>query len=221
MNRCHKCCADLYQEKCPLCGSRLGEPLKSVIDYPQYGFYNHKKKEFIKKLILFLTISTILITVYINAVTFSSSGGIWSLTVCASLGLVIYSFNIVKSKKIYIGGKIFRLFFAVSLFIVFLDVVNGFLKWSTTYVVSFLTIVAALLFTVLAFIKKNNIKEYFGYILAIAFLSLCPIMLYIFGLSDNLWSSLVATLACVIITIGLYIFTGRSFKEELKKRFHC
>ncbi len=142
------------------------------------------------------------------------------MTVFASFGLVTIALYLLKSKRINVGGKILRLFMAFSVSVILIDISNGFSKWSTTFVIPFTTVVVALLFTIIAVTKKNNFKEYFGYLLATAFISICPIALYLLNLTGQLWSSLVASLACLIISIGLYIFSGQSLKDELKKRFH-
>lgn len=220
MNRCENCCVNVYSKQCPLCGKVFDNCLPSETDYPSYNLNANKKLDFLAKLILFLSISTILVTVFINIFTYLNNRSLWSINVIASLLLVIAMLYMLKSKRISKSGKVFYSYCYTSLFMIVIDIANGLNKWSTTFVIPFLTIGLTLIFVIFASSNKNNFNDYFGYLLAIAFISFFPIMIYFLGLSSELWSSLVATLFCLIIAIGLYIFAGNAFKSELRKRFN-
>ncbi len=71
MKKCPKCSVDVYQEYCPLCGRSLGEPVSPEVNYPRYILRPNRKSDFVKKLFLFLTISIVLITMYVNIFTYS------------------------------------------------------------------------------------------------------------------------------------------------------
>jgi hypothetical protein len=128
--------------------------------------------------------------------------------------------HIMQTKRANAGRKILSGYLIVSAFLVALDLFSGFLKWSTTYVIPFLTIFVALVFTILAVRGSKYLNEYLGNLLAIFFISLCPIIIYLFSLSTQAWTSMVAILYCLLTVVGLLLFMGKDFREEIKKRFH-
>ncbi|MGL4485295.1 MAG: DUF6320 domain-containing protein, partial [Anaerovoracaceae bacterium] len=62
--------------------------------------------------------------------------------------------------------------------------------------------------------------EYFGYLMATALISLCPVILYLLKFSNQLWTSVLAGFTCIIIALGMIVFAPHSLKKELKKRLH-
>lgn len=220
MNRCPNCKINTSQNHCPLCNKEFTQSDKKITDYPVYKIDEHKVKKFFAKLLLFIAISCSLILIFVNVFTLSIHKNAWSVIASASLITCVIFFNVIKSKRLNTGGKIFRLYVTVCLFLIIVDSLSGFLKWSTTYVVPFMTIAVAIVFTIIAKSARNRMNEYFGYILATAFISIIPLILYIMGLTTKLWSSLAAVLCCVIIAVFLFIFSEDNLKNEVRKRFH-
>jgi putative effector of murein hydrolase LrgA (UPF0299 family) len=160
------------------------------------------------------------ISVFINVFTIAQEPSPWSVVVVLSLVFPWRVISILRTRKANAGRKILNSYVIVSAFLVALDIYNGFVKWSTTYVIPFLTIFVAFVFTILAVRSAKKLSEYLGNMLAVFFISLCPAIIHMFSLSTQAWSSLVALLYCLLTVTGLVIFMGGSFKEEIKKRFH-
>ncbi|HCC35554.1 MAG TPA: hypothetical protein DEQ02_07965 [Ruminococcaceae bacterium] len=222
MNRCERCGVNVHPQHavCPLCGRLLGEPRDAETSYPRYAEIGDKAGFTLAKLLLFLMISVSAVSVFINIFTFSHAPSLWSVIVLLSLVFVWRTIGFASSKKANAGMKILHSYAFTSAFLLGLDIFTGFGKWSTTYVIPFLTILVTFVYTILAVRSHKNFREYLGNLLAIFFISLCPVIIYLFSLSAQVWSCLVAILYCLLTVAGLAIFMGSSFKDELKKRFH-
>jgi hypothetical protein len=207
-------------ENCPLCGRRLGAPVPSDTSYPCYGSAEHNVGFTVERFLLFLVITASAITIFINIFTYDKAASPWSLVVMVSLVFSWRVIHIMQTKRANAGRKILNGYLIVSAFLVALDVFSGFLKWSTTYVIPFLTIFVALVLTILAVRGKKYLNEYLGNLLAIFFISLCPVIIYLFSLSTQAWTSMVAILYCLLTVVGLLLFMGKDFRKEIKKRFH-
>jgi hypothetical protein len=207
-------------EDCPLCGHRLGVPVSSDTSYPRYGTAEHNAGFTRERLLFFLMITASAITIFINIFTYDKVASPWSVFVMLSLVFSWRVIHIMQTKRANAGRKILSGYLIVSVFLVALDLFSGFLKWSTTYVIPFLTIFVALVFTILAVRGSKYLNEYLGNLLAIFFISLCPVIIYLFSLSTQAWASMVAILYCLLTVVGLLLFMGKDFREEIKKRFH-
>jgi hypothetical protein len=222
VNQCDKCKVSVHpqHENCPLCGHRLGEPVSSDTSYPCYGTAEHNAGFTRERLLLFLMITASAITIFINIFTYDKAASPWSVVVTLSLVFSWRVIHIMQTKRANAGRKIINGYLIVSAFLVALDLFSGFLKWSTTYVIPFLTIFIALVFTILAVRGSKYLNEYLGNLLAIFFISLCPVIIYLFSLSTQAWASMVAILYCLLTVVGLLLFMGKDFRKEIKKRFH-
>lgn len=222
---CNKCNIKVYSQhkECPLCGKRLGNPCQSDTSYPLYVAEGGQVRLTFEKFILFATITASVISVFINIFTLAEKLTLWSFTVTASLiafWLIIHS---LLMKKANIGRKIIYNYGIISAYLITIDALNGFSKWSTTYVIPFLTVAVAAVFTGLAASNINggkNFREYSGILTAIFFISFCPVILFALSLSVKVWTSLISALYCLLTIIGLLIFAGKRFRHEIKKRFH-
>jgi len=222
MTRCNSCKVNVYSQhrECPLCGKLLSVPMQSETSYPQYEKSYDKDGFTVKRLFLYITIVACALSVFINAFTLDQALTFWSAIVIVSsisLWLIIYTYY----KKSYSAGKKMLYIYAIiSALLVALDIYSGFYKWSTTYVLPFLTVAVAFIFTAMAVENKNNYKEYLGFLIVIFFVSFVPIIIFVFSFTTQAWTSFVAILYCLLAIIGLFIFSGSKFKQELKKRFH-
>lgn len=234
MNKCNSCKVSVYPQHgvCPLCGKQLEKPIQSETSYPEYAI-NRNGVGFagltVKKLLLFSTIIASAVSVFINIFTLDKLDNInkiddilklWSVIVCASLISLWLIIRIILEKKVSVGRKIIYDYGVVSAYLIVLDICSGFSKWSTTYVIPFLTVAVAVVFTSIAISNNKNFREYLGVLIAVFFISFCPIIIYVFSLSTQAWTSFVAILYCLLTMTGLIIFSGGSFKHEMKKRFH-
>ena len=222
MNKCIGCKVNIHPQhkSCPLCGRALGElPTQYETSYPAY--VNKESDGFnLKKLFSFATIVFCAISIFINAFNIDKKLTLGSLIVSISLIYLWFIIHIALKKRFNIGKKMLYSYGITSVFTILLDICIGFSKWSTTYGVPFLTVAVAIVFTVLAVSSRNSYGEYLGFLIAIFFVSFCPIIIFVFSFSTQVWTSFVAMLYCLLAVAGLIIFSGANFKQEIKKRFH-
>ncbi len=222
MNRCDICGINVHpqHEVCPLCGKLLGNLSAGRTAYPPYKPETGSGGFTVSKLLLFLVISVSVISIFINILTSGQNSVPWSVMVSLSLIFPWFIFSLIKSKKMNTGTKILYSYIIASVYIIAVDIFGGFNKWSTTFVIPFLTVAIAVVFTSIAISTTENFESYLGYLTVIFFISFCPVIIFLFSLSTLVWTSLVAALYCLLTVIGLIIFKGDEFKHEIGKRFH-
>lgn len=172
------------------------------------------------RLCLFLTLTAIILSVTINVLTFAINPVLWSLIL--TMGL-IYLWVAVKDtflSKNHIGRKILLNYVMLSIFLLVIDVCIGFTGWSTNYIIPLFGIAATFLMTFFAILYKSLWQNDIGYILAMFFINLIPLFLFVFHLSFIVWPCVVAIMYSLITILGMLIFYQRRFKNEIQKRFH-
>lgn len=173
----------------------------------------------VTKIFLFLTVSAIIILLTINLLTIQYFTRLWSLIPIASLLYAWITYKRVVLSKTHLGSKILVQFFSISVLLIVIDGCTGFTKWSTTYIIPFLSIALTLLLSIFA-TRKSRWQEYMGYLLATFFISLSSFILFLLHLSNVIWTSVTAIVYTLLTVIGLIIFSDRKFKDEMKRRFH-
>ena len=224
-NKCNSCKVSVYPQHtvCPLCGKKLTPPVQSLQSetlYPKYAVSRGYAGFTIEKLLLFATILASAVSIFINIFTLDEKLTLWSVIVSATLVSLWLVIHIILQKRVSVGRKIIYDYGVVSVYLIVLDIYSGFSKWSTTYVIPFLTVAVAVVFTSIAVSNNKNFREYLGVLIAVFFISFCPIIIFVFSLSKQAWTSFVAVLYCLLTMTGLIIFAGENFKQEIKKRFH-
>ena len=224
MDKCINCKVSLYSQHniCPLCGKSLTdrETVTSETSYPRYIRTVGRGEFIIKKLFLFVTIVACAVSIFINAFTLGEKLILWSVIVSVSMISFWLIINITFGKRISIGKKILYDYGIISAFLIAIDIYADFGKWSTTYVIPFLTVAVAIILTIMAVSNRKNYRDYLGGLIAIFFVSFFPIIIFVFSFSTQAWTSFIAILYCLLTIVGLIIFSGRNFKQEIKKRFH-
>jgi hypothetical protein len=211
---------DSHHKNCPLCDESLENKGNSLTAYPEYQNVRHKMMITADRVLLFMTVASSIILAAINWFTFDLRPELWSFMPLVSIlaGWVTLK-NIFFSRK-YVGGKILIQFGLVVIFLLVADIYSGFEKWSTNYVIPFLMMFVTLLLLIIAAARKSLWQDYLGYLLAAFFISLSPLPLYLFGFASIFWTGIAAMLFSLLMLIGMFIFSDKHFKEEMKKRFH-
>ena len=216
MKHCNNCRLDINtsEKLCPLCQSKLEGTCTPV--FPELS---DKKHEVLLKLILFLSIVSILVCGFIdymnnNKFTFSY----FVLLGVASFYIIIR--YILKS----VHKDILNVFFnVVVIVIVLLFIWFGVTKLSIipSLVIPIITMVDLLMSSILAIILRNKyIRKYIHVILINCFLSLIPVILVVTKITSDLLIAKISFGCAIISIIGLIIFDFGSLKEELHKMFY-
>jgi hypothetical protein len=206
---------------CPLCYAELENTGESDTAYPDYSSaYKNIKWLTRTKLFLFLSVFASLVCLVINLLSWEINGYLWSGVVITILIFIWSLFLSFRSKRVNAAGRILLIYIIISAIVLGIDVDTGFFRWSTTYVLPFLTMAVVLCLTLLAAIRKGRYKDYFVYWLFALIISVYPLLLFLLSLSTAIWTGIVALSHSLLTLIGLYIFSNREFRTEIKKRFH-
>lgn len=218
MKRCMKCDVDINVERktCPLCGEMLsGEMTLEAAQYPQLQYERHINLA--KRILLFLSMASIIITVGINLIT---GGDFWSFYVV--LGVlyiwILFRFTIISKRNI--ARRLFYQMIALSLLLVGIERLSESEGWALNYVVPGLCVLTTLSINIIILSKQMRYYDLMMYLLYTVLISWVPLILYFTSIVDVLWPSITAASISVLTILGIMFFADRATKDEIKKRFH-
>ncbi len=223
MKKCSSCGVSVYSThtKCPLCQRTLPSS-GTTPENSWYPSYNEAEimqpKRFFQRLIAFLTIAIISICAFTNL--FVVQDTLWCLYV---IPCVLYGWLLIRHtflSKVHLGAKILVQVLGLTGMLFVLNILEGGECWSVNYVFPFMIIGATFLITVIVLIKKMLWKEFVGFIIALILLGFLPLLLYAIGVSQILWSASTSGLYAFLTFVGIMIFSDKSFKSDMLRRFH-
>ena len=107
-----------------------------------------------------------------------------------------------------------------SVLSVLADYVLGFSKWSINYVVPSILTLAGIAVLIIILVNRVHFQTYIIYQFIIGVLGFVPFLLFVFGVVDKPFMSIVATIVSALSLIGTSIFGEKTVRSELKRRFH-
>lgn len=225
MKKCDKCniTIETKQHYCPLCHQVLTgeveENFKEV--YPEYVSIRRMILPTTRKVLLFMTIISVLVLGLIN--WFYFEGQYWSLI---PIGAIIYFWFLVRVGVFSRRNIAFRLGLLTVLMIVLLIVIdyNSFPEnngWSLNYLMPFLLLSCNLAISAVIWIKRLNYRDYILYLLIIIIFSLAPIILAFVNVITVYWPAISLFSVAIFILLFIVLFFPKSIKEEIRKRFHA
>ena len=221
MNKCTNCGVYVYphHKACPLCGEHFDDTEDDITAYPDYSIKVKMRRTQVKKTVLFFSLIICIVCFFINYFSWDKIRYGWSIILFAVImSFLAIVFSILA--KISTGAKLIIVYFEFIGIVFVIDLIYGFQKYSTTYVIPFSTVLLTAIFTILATLNRKNYRNYFGYLISVFFISLLPVAIFLLSLSQLAWTSFIAVLYSILTTIGLLFYSGRSFREEIKKKFH-
>ncbi len=221
MNRCPNCDINVFEseKKCPLCKYEFQNIKSTNVQFPEYE-HIIKNRTSLKNVPVFIAFVVIVICCYINIFTHNSGDALWSLIVAVCCLLATALFRITHTKSLRYGSKIVLNYFTISVFLFLIDMLTTANFWSTNFAIPLFTMCTTLALTVLTVKSRQKYSEYFGNLLTICLLSFAPVIIYLLGFSNIAWGFLASGIFSCIIAFGLYMFSDKTLKQELKKRFH-
>ncbi len=228
MKHCDKCNVDIQtnQKYCPLCHQILegeNENIKQEI-YPEYIPINRAVLPLTKKIMLFITVVTILSLSLINLFTYQSNPSLWSLI---PIGATLYFWTVVRYGILSTQNIAFKLAFLTTILLIILNLIDqnytqdpSSKGWALNYVTPLALLTCNFAISVIIWIKRINYREYLIYLLSILVFSLIPLVLGFFKVITVLWPSIAAFGAAMFILLVIIFFFPKSIKNEIKKRFH-
>ena len=222
MKQCQKCKVEVKTSRktCPLCGQILtGNGTEVEIEelYPHYEYQN-KKINIAQRIMLFLSIAAIFISVIINVLSYS--GSLWSIYIVMG---VLYAWILLRTtilSRQNIAGRLLIQLFALSVIIYSIELVSMSSGWALEYVVPFLCIATNLSLVIIILIKPMRYSDYISYLIIAIIISWIPLILYFTDIIDIAWPSVTSASLSLTTVLGMIIFADRATKDELKKRLH-
>lgn len=214
---CPKCNVYTKQQYCPLCKYKLSEQSVDNVYYPVYEM-KPQRRRFAQRLVLFIATFAISTSLLINLLT--EPHHLWFLYV---LGPVLYGVLLINHtvlSKAHTGSKVIFQVIALSIMLFILDAASGSSKWSIHYVIPFLVTLATLFVTIIVLRKPMKWVEYIGYMTSMVILGFLPVILFLSSWSTVLWPSATTALYALLTFIGMLLFSEKTMKNEIVRRFH-
>ncbi|QLY40895.1 hypothetical protein HF295_08515 [Hujiaoplasma nucleasis] len=223
MKYCNKCEITIKtnHEFCPLCHQTL-ETTKSeeVIEkYPTYEGNLRPVKSLLKKIMLFLSTTSIVILVILNIITGLEQ--LWALIPIGSILFFWIFMTVGILSRHNIASKLFFLTIVTILFLYMVDELSFSEGWALDYVAPLLLLTCNFSISLIIWIKRINYRDYISYLLLIVIFSIIPVVLLLLKVINVEWPSLTSVAFAVFIFFFIIFFFPKSIKDEIKKRFHA
>lgn len=223
MKKCTNChvSVDPSHTTCPLCHRNLAsvDTLKVNPWYPPYtdepDAYQGK---FLTKLFAYIVFSIIVTCTVINLLAGTTT--LWFLYV---IPCTLYSWLLVEHTLLstaHLGSKIVFQALGLSGLLFWLNLLTSDQHWAASYVFPFLVIGATFLMTLIIISKKMQWSDFVGYLITMILIGLLPLLLHVLGISNVLWTAAAASLYAILTFSGMMIFSDKTFKNEVIRRFH-
>lgn len=228
MKHCDKCNVniDTNQKYCPLCHQILSgenDPELNEI-YPEFLPMNRAVLPITKKVMLFLTVVSILSLITVNFMTYDTTPTLWSLI---PIGATLYFWLLVRYGILSKQNIAFKLAFLTTLLLIILNLIDQNYTldpttqgWAINYVTPLALLACNLAISFIIWIKRINYREYLFYLITILVFSLIPLVLVLFKKVTVEWPSIAAFAAAIFILLIIIFFFPKSIKDEIRKRFH-
>ncbi len=224
MKKCTKCSLEVNSTRktCPLCLSILEDDGGEYIKKYPVPLNEPAKKSLFLRILSFLSIVAIFVTVVVNLMTYKEGGTWWSIIVVFNIG---YFWLLIKSTFRKKGNVALRLVFqtlAISIVTYVIDYFTSqnFHGWAINYVFPFITMASLLSISALTLGSKRRYVNYFIHIITSIALCLIPIILYWVGLITVSWPAISSAMLAFSSLVAIVILGDKDTKEEIKKRLH-
>lgn len=225
MKYCDKCTVHIGgdREYCPLCQNPLSlvkENSGNEVDGEIFPYIPtlYKQHNLFLKIIIFLSIVAVVVTVTVNMVF--QKYGWWSLFVVSGVGCLWILLYVAVYKRKNIPKNIMYETVLLSSACIFWDWLVGWHGWSLDYALPIICLSAMLAMVFIGKIMDLDAGDYLIYLFIGGLFGVTPVLFVLFSLLNNPIMSLVCVAASIIFLSGVMIFQGNSIIPELKKRLH-
>ncbi len=209
--------------RCPLCGGVLtgaddgtaAEPM-----YPEFGSAVKRRDPFpfLAKLSAFLSIIGVSVCVLINLLV--SGRMSWSLYIVGGVIAAWLTVGLHLLARINLNFQLLIDLCAVSLYMVLIDRLTGWHRWSIDYVIPILYIGIMITTVVLALVFRVFWREYILSLVAVCVLGTGPLLIFLNGSSPIRYLCLAAALLAGALMIGLLFFAGGKLSSEWRRKMN-
>lgn len=225
MKYCEKCkvCVPSTREHCPLCQRPLTQaPDQSPSFYDEEVFPYlptiYHQHNLLIRTALFLSVVACVLCLTLNFLLMPDNW--WSLFVLAGVGAAWLTVAQAIRKRSSFCKHVLYQVVTIALVAVLFDLLTGFLRWSTTYVIPALCLFAMVVIGITAVIRRLRINDYIIYMLLSALFGIVPLIFLPLNLVTAFWPTVIAAAAGIIYLAGLVLFIGRDTWRELLRRLH-
>ena len=144
--------------------------------------------------------------------TLFTVGGVATMWIASSIGF-FKRYNLLKNVmwQLFIGTIICFLW----------DVLTGWHSWSVDLVLPIMSVATLAAMFVIAKVQKSPVREYLIYeIMAAGYGLILPVILLLCKAVKNPTVSMFGALTCFLFLVGVILFKGKEFKEEMHKNLH-
>ena len=144
--------------------------------------------------------------------TLFTAGGVATMWIASSIGF-FKRYNLLKNLmwQLLIGTIISFIW----------DALTGWHSWSVDFVLPMLSVGILLAMCVIAKVQKSPVREYLIYeIMAAGYGLILPGILLLCKVVKRPTVSMFGALVCFLFLVGVLLFKGREFKEEMQKNLH-
>ena len=225
MRRCPECNIEIGDpvSRCPLCGAELECSGTEQTDGPLYPVFSDNDKQrssfpFLAKLFAFLSLIAIGTCTLINLLT--AHHLTWSLYVTGGIAMLWATVGLHLLTKINLNFMLLIDVCAVSLYLILVDHLSGWGRWSVDYVIPILYIGIMITTVILALIFSVYWREYILSLVAVCLLGVGPLLIFLNNRSPIRYLCLAAALLAAALAIGLLFFAGGKLFSEWRRRMN-
>ena len=208
---------------CPLCGSKLliTDNNDNETDlYPDFSQPSKRRGKFpfLARLFAFISLITIMICGLINLLVDHRLS--WSLYVIGGIVALWASVGVHLLTNINLNNNLLLDLCALSLYLLLIDKLTGWQKWSINYVIPILYIGVMIATIILALVFRDYWREYILSLVSICILGLGPLLIFFTNKSPMRYLCLGAALLAAALMVGLIYFAGGKLFSEWKRRMN-
>nr|WP_276312746.1 DUF6320 domain-containing protein [Mediterraneibacter sp. NSJ-151] len=144
--------------------------------------------------------------------TLFTAGGVTTMWIASSIGF-FKRYNLLKN-------VMWQLFIGTIVCFIW-DVLTGWHSWSVDLVLPIMSVATLAAMFVIAKVQKSPVREYLIYeIMAAGYGLILPMILLLCKKVKNPTVSMFGALICFLFLVGVILFKGKEFKEEMHKNLH-
>ncbi len=211
------------ESRCPLCGAELklsGEARTEENLYPEFiGTAKHRSSfPFLVKLFAFITLIAAGPCVLINLLTAHRVS--WSLYVVGGLTLCWVTVGVHLLTHVNLNYQLLNDLVGVSLYLILIDRLSGWGRWSIDYVIPILYIGIMITTVVLAIVFRMYWREYMLSLVVVCVLGIGPLLIFLNSRSPIRYLCLAAAMLAGVLLIGLLFFASGKLFSEWRRRMN-
>ena len=224
MSRCRNSGVEVLDdtEYCPLCRGVLDKSAedKNFVRFNEYPdiYTGLHRFSLVKRILFFIAAVVSVITVFLN-ITYARKP-LWSIIVVYAVFYLFFTFCRFANERHQVFTKIALTVFWGFVYMVVIDAVFGFSRWSINYVLPSAIILIDSVLVILMIVDHRDFQSYMAFEIAMIGVGIVQMILLATEVVTSTAVSEVAFLMSIILFLGTLILGGRAARTEMQRRFH-